>query len=423
MRLTLLLVCTFWSYIALAQRNFSEGSIITLEGESLPGLVNEKDLPANFTQCEFIPAGEKEIKRFAPGEIAGYRIGDYRTFESRKVDGFENEEIVKFVEVLVIGKLSLYRFKEHFIFQKDTLPYTIIFGTPALREQNGVYTNVKSNLTNIGKLAFLFQECGSIQVNPQKTKINEDKLVSLTETYNSCMSSEYTVVRSKKALIKVSPSIFAATGNLDFRYDDSSNRGIDYFLQGAEPIHKSFSQLGAGIGLIFPRISENLMLDLGVNFSSFDFSETYVEQEDFINGVVATTTNNVAFKGSLTKIPILVQYSLFSKSRITPYVRTGAIFRLANYEQKGRAKTYTFNDRISESSYDFEIVGYFPGFTISPGIQLNLGKHIGIYAQFQLEKFADSALFDNVDPDSKETNLTFKMNRTDVLFGFGLRVF
>lgn len=424
MRISFLLACFLWCYTAIAQRNFTEGSVITLKGDTLPGMVNEKDLPTNFTECEFIPAGEKEIKRFAPSEIAGYRIGSYRTFESREVDGLENEEVRKFVEVLVVGKLSLFRFKEHFIFQKDTMAYTIIVGTPPMREQSGVYTNVKSNLTNIGKLTYLFQECGPILIDHQRTKINEDKLVSLTKTYNSCMSSEYTVVRTKKPLIKVSPTIFGAAGNLKLQYDDSPNKGGDDFLKGVKPMSKSVFQVGAGIGLIFPRISENLMLDLGVNFSSFDFSETYIGEADFGNGNIGTATNDVSLTGKLTKIPILVQYSLYSKSRLTPYIRTGAIFRSVTYEEKGRNRNLSFNDvLLSEDFYDFDIVGYFPGFTISPGVQWKLGKHVAIYAQFQLEKFVESALFDNLDPDSKETNLTFKINRTDVLFGFGLRAF
>lgn len=423
MRLTLLIAFIFSPVLVIAQRNFTDGSIITVDGDTLAGLVNERDLPTNFTQCEFIPVGEKDIKVFKPGEIAGYRIGEYRSFVSSKVDGIEKEEAEKFLEVLVIGKLSLYRFKEHFVFKKDTLPYIIILGTPSLREQNGVYTNVKTNLTNVGKLAYLFQECESIEVNPPKTRVNEDKLVSLTKTYNSCMASEYLVVRKKKALVKLSPTLFGAVGSANIGYDDSSNKSGDEFLKSTTPISNSVFQVGGGLGLIFPRISESLLLDIGVNFSSFDYSETYVGDVDFGNGNIGTSTNQIALKGNLAKIPIIFQYSLYSKSWLTPYIRAGGIFRSVRYEEKGRSRNYSLDTFSSDDFYDLDIVSYFPGLTVSPGVQFKLGQHVGIYAQFQLEKFAESALFDNLDPDVESANLTFKINRTDILFGFGLRVF
>ncbi|MEQ9374241.1 MAG: hypothetical protein RIG68_03645 [Imperialibacter sp.] len=420
-KLQLFLILSVLSFPLFSQKNFTEGFIVTLAGDTITGKINEKDFYLNFSQCQFKADQGDQVVKYAPGEIAGFSIEGLNFFISESITEVDPDRPMKFIEVLVIGQTSLYRYKDLFIFKKDTLSYLVLEALPVIKDQNGFDTNTKANLVHLGILNYLFQDCPEIDLSPSRTNINRGKLISLTKQYNACRGSDYEVVFKKK-FAKLAPSVYTDFGQMQMRFDYSSNENGDESLLGSGPLKKTIHQTGFAIGILLPRISERLMIELGVNFSHFDYSFSYDVPYNLGGGNIGEASNEVTIDGKMTKIPLVAHYELFSKSRITPYVRAGVIVRSIQYaESIGRSRYFQYESYYKEDYYDFEPAIILPGFLGAIGLEGRLGKHIGIFGQVQANIFGDRAQYNNIDK-SGELNLSFKMIRQDYLVGFGIRV-
>ncbi len=96
--------------IACAQGNFRDGYVITMEKDTLMGEVAFRKNVKNFESCRFLK--NQEIQDFGPDEIAGFGYVNFKFFTSEIIPG-------QFAEVLIKGKLSLYRVEEGFYLEKD----------------------------------------------------------------------------------------------------------------------------------------------------------------------------------------------------------------------------------------------------------------------------------------------------------------
>lgn len=419
----LFFLCFSINHILSAQKNFTEGYVVTLNGDTIPGFINVKDFNLNYEQCQFQPENSKEKKTYAPRDIMGYGLGDYAYFISEAISDVEPEKPSKFVEVLITGHLSLFKYKEHFIFQKDTLPYVVLIGSPSIREQNGVYINVKANLAHVGLLTYLFKDCPDIVISASNTIVNRGKLMKFTRQFNYCKGVESKTYSKKKKLVKFTPSVYANMGSTKLMYDESINKNGDHFLRGVDAVENSIGQFGFGAGFILPRISDRLMVELGLNFSSFDYSRVYVMPLSLGNNIVGEQIDDVKLAGKLVKIPLMLQYTFLPRSKTSPYIRAGAIFQSHQYEETGRAKQVIYQSYQTEDYFDYQISNPFPGLSLAIGVEQKIGKHIGIFVQAQLDRFSGFGEFDKQDEEVESANLSFKRKRSDMLVGFGLRLY
>ncbi|MEQ9100592.1 MAG: hypothetical protein RIF36_07790 [Imperialibacter sp.] len=422
-KLQLFLILLILSFPLFSQKSFTEGFIVTLAGDTIKGKINEKDFYLNFSQCQFKADQGDQVIKYAPGEIAGFSIEGLNYFISESITEVDPDRPMKFIEVLVTGRTSLYKYKEHFIFKKDTLQYMVIESAPMIREQNGVYTNAKANLVHFGILTYLFQDCPEIELSPSKTNINRDKLISLTKQYNTCRGSDYEVVFKKKPIARLAPSVYTDFGQMKLAFDYSGNTTGDETLLGSGPIESSIRQTGFAIGILLPRISDRLMVEVGMNFSQFDYSFLHNVPYVFPNGNIAEAVNDVIIDGKMTKIPLVIHYELFSKSKITPYIRAGMILRSMKYGgDVGRKRYVQYEGYYDEDYYEFESANPQPGFLAAAGLEGKLGRHIGIFGQLQFNTFGDATQYDNNEEGRSRQVLNFKMKRNDYLVGFGIRV-
>lgn len=419
----LFLIISLLSFPLFSQRNFTEGFIVTLAGDTIRGKINEKDFYINFSQCQFKPEGSSEIVKYAPGEIAGFSIEGLNFFISETISEVDPDRPKKFIEVLAVGQTSLYKYKEHFIFKKDTLSYVVLEATPMIREQNGVYTNAKASLVHFGILNYLFQDCPEIELSPSSTNVNRAKLIALTRQYNNCKGSDYKVVFKKKPIVRLAPSVYTDFGRMQISFDYSDDTNFDESLLGSGSQENSLRQTGFAMGVFLPRVSERLMIELGLNVSKFDYSYIHTITYEITNGVMGETVNEIVIDGNLTKIPLVAHYEFFSKSTITPYVRAGMIIRSIRYGKNvGRKRYSQYPGSYVEEVFDYEPASLQPGFLAAIGLEGKLGKHISVFGQVQANTFGDAARYDNNVEGRGRKLLNFNMNRNDYLLGFGIRV-
>ena len=95
--------------VASAQVNLREGIVITLQGDTLHGMIDYRTDRINSEQCVFLANGASATTTYRPGQIEGYRFLDNgRFYVSRLVPLADNTQEMRFVEYLVRGQMNGY---------------------------------------------------------------------------------------------------------------------------------------------------------------------------------------------------------------------------------------------------------------------------------------------------------------------------
>ena len=99
-------------YAGLAQPIFSEGKVITMDGDTLRGWIGEMGSYRNNNKCIFRSATVIKQQVFQPNDIRGYLIENRRYFESRMIPNAEGINTNVFAEIIVEGTVSLLKVRE-----------------------------------------------------------------------------------------------------------------------------------------------------------------------------------------------------------------------------------------------------------------------------------------------------------------------
>ncbi|MCU0459248.1 MAG: hypothetical protein MUE37_09215 [Bacteroidales bacterium] len=92
------------------QANFKKGYIITVEGDTLHGLVDLRGDRYNSANCTFTEGPVAEAVTFEPGSLLGYGFEDGRRYLSKSVDSESGYQLF-FMEVLLDGILDLFYYR------------------------------------------------------------------------------------------------------------------------------------------------------------------------------------------------------------------------------------------------------------------------------------------------------------------------
>ena len=105
--ISLIIPCSFMAY---GQPDFRDGYIITAENDTIYGKIDFRSGFKNRKLCRF--KGQNGLVEYTPDQITGYRFINDRFYSAQIIPG-------TFVEVLVSGKLSLFRDGYDFYIQKE----------------------------------------------------------------------------------------------------------------------------------------------------------------------------------------------------------------------------------------------------------------------------------------------------------------
>jgi hypothetical protein len=214
-----------------AQTNFQPGYLITLEGDSLKGWVDEQGHIANARSIQFKAAESDPARRYFPHEIAGFGIGidqQYEThvlevdmspgrqaelaFSEEKTPDLEVDSL--FLMVYVKGRISMYHFrdettKNHFFIQKGEGPVRELIDF-RYKEKDSFETinanKLKRDRKYLRQLHEAFFDCPSLKSQILKGELNDIPFKSydiqqLIIAYNQCAAPEVeTYVKDLKAL-------------------------------------------------------------------------------------------------------------------------------------------------------------------------------------------------------------------------------
>lgn len=286
----ILLFTLFYVYLfsnIAGQNYFKEGYIITLEKDTVRGEVANQSNALNNKSCQFkSPQGENE---YLPTQIAGYGYVDDKFYASQIVDSV-------FVEVLVTGKLSLYRLDDYFLVKKGNEVYSL----ENIYDDDGEIVN-KNKWR--GKLSFLISDCLPNSNNAvSHLEFRDKNLIKLVQKYNQCAGEEFKVYKEAKPWTAFKYGISVGMTHSKIRLKDLSSR------QNYSHLSKTLTSFDPGFGIVlaltFPRMSENFSFQIEPNYLKSSFGEAILETHRTLKECKATYIDL-----STLSIPISVKFT------------------------------------------------------------------------------------------------------------------
>jgi hypothetical protein len=261
MRQILLLITIFFNLNLFSQDNYRSGYVITLEGDTIRGLILYTENLSRYSTCSF-KTPSRESFEYTPEQVMGYGILNDRTYLTRRIP-LDSIPKTSFVEVLAQGQLSLLKHGNSSYYLEDN---TQIFSLKNTSQEIHVDGKrfIKNNFEYKGVLSWKMSECALARNMINKINFTEKSLTRIVEIYNACFLRDTLPTKNLKpwSIFSIGP-IGAVSFSTIYNLEDIYlNNLVD---------HKTFSKdvsLSPGITMKFssPRISERFYTQLDIYY-------------------------------------------------------------------------------------------------------------------------------------------------------------
>ncbi len=386
-----------------AQSDFKPGYIITLQGDTVNGLINFRGDKANGKGCMFKTATERESVTYTPDQIKSYRYidGKYYVSSISLNCGFKEQV---FLEYVIKGSVSIFYYqdevKDHYFALKDS-------SVLELDHHIRLTGNAEEDILILAKPE-KFKEQLTLLTQDQPTLIGKidgidcstKDLISITKEYQtlSCPSQECIQFEKKTSgRFKVKFGILSAAGLSHLSSPPYNMYISDYEETKCLDFKPAFTfEIGAALNMFLDYTGRNkfcIQLSPALNFVEYTSNE-----ERPLPPLLYIYKLNVKF--TTLKIPLLLKYSFYSSNKsILPFVKFGPGFAIY-LRQKGSYEYYSvplsgstsqptiYTKPLNEVSKSTEIY-----FVAGAGIDLKCGKKLlsvgatFAYGESQLEGY------------------------------------
>lgn len=314
-QLIILIILILSGVYVSAQTDFRNGFYITLENDTVYGLVDYRGEVRNSQTCVFKKNEVAEPVRFDPAEIQAYRFTDGKFYISKKINTGDEEKTV-FLEFLVNGITNLYFFRDinnYTYFIEDKNGKLLVLSNEKITSNVEGKGEVQRNSNKyIGILRVTFADCKEIQPQINNVSLGHKSLINITKNYHNyvCDTEECIVYEKKVPSAKVRFAPVLKTGVANFHFD----KGI--FLNYAFDPEVYF---GAGflMNTVYPGINEKLSFEAELDLNKYNFHGSYQE----MNGAI-TETYNIYLDLLSLQPTISVKYT-FPTGKLRPTVAVG----------------------------------------------------------------------------------------------------
>jgi hypothetical protein len=309
----LLLIALTVPLIIFSQNDFRRGFIVTNQKDTVHGLVNYREGIKSYQSCDFKEAGKPNTLSYMPGGILGYGYANDKYFESRNIETDSNNTKLVFLEVIVKGSVSLYKFQNTFFIEKENSGFYKLTNETEEKIVDGAKYLKQSN-KYLGILQMLLYDCTEISSKAGKSELNERSLTSLVVEYNKCKNAPFETYKMSKSWLKIIPGIIVGINDskLGFTAKPSTNEHL------IGKFERSFSpELGFSVDILSPRINERISFHAeALYFRSAYHFFNITENNYTIN------RNYVTINIQDLKIPVGFRYT-FPERSFTPYFTFG----------------------------------------------------------------------------------------------------
>jgi hypothetical protein len=253
------------SITALAQSNFEEALIITISGDTLTGLIDNRDWRKNPKLISY-KNSENAVTRYSPLDIKGFYLTNTKEWYMSAVielskNSLKESDVIKninqrgyqvdtvFLRLIVKGRVSLYysfdeNFRSHFIIEKNEI-------LEELKIEKKKVNFPKEGIINLeyfkAQLNEYLSDCLSKKFSISNVRYSEESLTSLISNYNRCFATEDIYVRRTEK-IKTALSL-----NAGVNYSKLTINGPAYSSADRNYKPDLTPYAGMSFDVIFPR--------------------------------------------------------------------------------------------------------------------------------------------------------------------------
>lgn len=310
-RLIFLLATLCANHFVYSQSDFRNGYIVTTSGDTLAGLVDYRESSRPYHSVDFKKSENENSVTYHPDGLSGYGFVNDKYFQSREISLRNQESKIVFLEVIVRGMATLYRFEDIYLVGKgDDKPQQLF------NESREILVKGRQMIMNgnqhIGILNILLNDCAEIRNQIQRVGLTQRELTKLIESYNRCMGGTSITFKQKKKWYTIAIGIGGGINISKLKF----GADIDPHLAGTFDVSTS-PIAGISLNLLSPRISERISFHLEVLYTKSKYYRYSTFKREYSSEI-----NYVTIDTEELKIPLGFRYT-FPERIITPYFNLG----------------------------------------------------------------------------------------------------
>lgn len=361
-----------------SQSNYKNGYVITLNNDTLFGLIDFRTDIMNSQFCKFKPDTTESEVIYQPGEIESFRIlNEGKYYVSRTVD-IENVKRTVFLEFLVQGLLNLYYFPEEYGYYFFENKAGEIIGITKKPDEITEDRKLKKDNRYKGVLTYVLREDIPLALKSADVAFGRKSMIEYTKDYHEdmCESGEKCIIFEndyKKKFTKIDVNVFSGIELNEIN-----------FLNSALPQMFSISpNIGVGLNISSPRVIKSLSLMIDASLSKIAGACDYSVDLRYFQYKFSGIKSN--FTGGLEYI--------YHKGKISPAINAG--FSYSNF--------FDLNSTLNTNSQIYENIILIQNSSI--GIKTGFGVDYQIKDnQFIVVRFLYSKHLNNYD-----MNITYQL--------------
>lgn len=397
LRLILLLLIAVPFNGVLGQANYMEGRMITLQKDTLFGLIKDGFTPRDSRVCIFKENKKAKPVKYYPSDLQSYQIygGKYYVAKDVTVKG---EETRVFTLVLLEGDLNLYHQRDDkeisYFIEKD--PGELI----ALVNRDREF-ELKSNWEYYGYTSYsdwkipeyrdtlydLFSDSREVQSQVYSVKYTPKSFMNITKAYvketcqgGNCISYE-NQLRSTRERFGLFSGVFLSK----IYFDDS----------GAESNVKTTVPVGVFYSIPLSFLHDRLSFQNEVIYKWMEYDELYN---------IPNETIYSKLKWDVVGVPLSIQYR-YSVKKVSPTIGFGKEFGfVVNSDIVAITEGIFPEDEPVITSNEFIYKHQKGGWFLDLGCDFELNSKLSLFSNIRIQHYRNKVI-----ADQYEDNFTFKV--------------
>ncbi|WP_160164120.1 outer membrane beta-barrel protein [Nafulsella turpanensis] len=295
------------------------------------------------------------------GQVKGYKTKNGKSYVGIEVNLGDEGPNLLFVQALVIGKVSLYQYREFFFVTKDD-SVSVQIKMVEKEEYVGEKRVIRKTYTNLGKLSYLLSDCSLLPSVTGFRILTERNLTNLIVDYNECTSENFIVFKNEKPWTSFSFGVAGGMNSSNISFTSTQTLYI-VISEGTFSTSKSLA-LMASLAVSSPRINERISFRTDILYHKSSFTALISNNyRDFLNN------EQMDFSLHSVTLPVTFQYML-KKKILNPYLNLGISYQRnfgteMNYVREIGSKDTPY---IEEKAEPFVVKKALFGFTGTVGL-------------------------------------------------------
>ncbi len=387
-KILLVIIFVYIVKLCYSQTDFRKGFIVKHDSDTTYGLINIREGENSYSNCQFKESENTNSINYSPEDILGYGFSDYKYYKSMNIEMVDSSFKKVFIEMLVKGRVSLYKYRDTFYVQKMDSSLFKLTNEEKIKEINGrAYTYYDKMYIKI--LTILLFDCEELRSRIDGTKLYEKSITNLIVKYNELMNSAVTDYKAKIPWIKISPGISGGMviSQLKFNVKDA------YLTPANAKIYRDYSHLkgsftnkvspiaGFSLDISSPRINEQFSLQTDITYFKSKFSSFRLSEKPpyIIRDYVTIEINQI-------HVPVGIKYC-FRERKYTPFLNLGVLcnFHTSTSSEWIQDKE-VYNEVTTTNNNALKMTKYQLGALIGAGVQKSISNHAKAYMEVKIER-------------------------------------